>query len=171
MKKAIIACLAFISLVSCSNNNKIEQPVKTAATEAATAELTTEAEIPPATEPETIELVLHDDDNCTITYNNFKSLDNSQRIYLTIDNKNDNSFSAHLSELKINGISIDEYFGQSLKSKESASNCISIPNSKLQKENITRVNSIEFKLQLTVTDKTNGDCLDYYYTDTMTITR
>ena len=87
MKKAIIACLAFISLVSCSNNNKIEQeqPVRTAATEAAIAEITTEAEIPPATETETIAKELYKDDNLTIIYNGFDSLSTVQTVHFTFE--------------------------------------------------------------------------------------
>ena len=168
MKKSIIiACLALISLVSCSNNSsEQEQLVKIADK----TQATTEAEVPPTTEPVTQE-VLHKDDNCTITYNGFKSLETAQRIDLTIENKTDNSLSVTLSEIKINSISIDQFYKPQLKSKESVSNSIRILNSKLQDENITRVNKIEIKLQITVTDKTNGDCLAYYDTDIITITR
>lgn len=174
MKKSIIiATFALFSLVSCSNNASFEQeqPVKTAATEAATAEITTEAEIPPATEPETTGKVMFEDDNVTITYNGFDNSDKAQDIYLTIDNKTDNSLTVALSELKINSIAIDQFFKPQLKAKNSVSKSIHILNNTLQNENITRVNSIEMKMQITVTDKTNGDCLDYYDTDTMTITR
>ena len=168
MKKVIIiTCLAFMSLVSCSNQNKdVEQPIRTVS-----AETTTEAEIPPATEAETLGKILHEDDNCTITYNEFKSLKTVQHIGLTIDNKTDNSLSVELTEIKINSIAIDQFYMSQLKSKESASHPIVIINSKLQDENITRVNNIEFKLQITVTDKTNGDCLAYYETGVINIER
>ena len=169
MKKSIIiAIFALFSLVSCSNNASFEQeqPVKTAAT----AEITTEAEIPPATEPEISE-VLYEDDNCTITYNGFKSLSTYQRINLAIDNKTDNTLSASLSYLKVNGVSIDEHYSITILPLQSLSRCMTIFNDNLQNENITRVNDIDIKMQITVTDKTNGDCLDYYDTDTMTITR
>lgn len=184
MKKGIIiACLALFSMVSCSNNAKTEekQPVKVVnaskiTTEATTepittVEITTEAEILAATEPETTGVVLHEDDNCTITYNGFDNSEKTQDIYLTIDNKTDNSLTVALSELKINSISIDQFYKPQLKAKNSVSKSIHIMNNTLQNENITRVNDIEMKMQITVTDKTNGDCLAYYDTDTMTITR
>ncbi|MBP5430794.1 hypothetical protein [Ruminococcus sp.] len=171
MKKAIIACLAFISLVSCSNNNKIEQPVKTAATEAATAELTTEAEIPPATEPETVNEVLYEDDNCTITFNRYESLKTVQRLYLTIENKNDNYLRGNLESFSINGVSIEQSYSPIIEAKQTFSNYMTIMNSRLQDENITRANIIEFKMHIEFAAEMSSKALESYDTDTMTITR
>lgn len=173
MKKVIIASLALVSLISCSNNNKIEQeqPVRTAATEAATAELTTETEIPPATEPITVNEVIYEDDNLTITYNRFESLSTVQKIYFTFDNNSNYYVRAIAEDIKINGIAIDQKFSTELESKNSVSPTMTILNSKLQNENITKVNSLEFKMQITVSDLTSRENVDSYYTDIMTITR
>lgn len=172
MKKVIIACLALFSLVSCSNNaSEQEQPVRTAATEAATAELTPETEIPPATEPITVNKVIYEDDNLTITYNRFESLSTVQKIYFTFDNNSNYYVRAIAEDIKINGIAIDQKFSTELESKNSVSPTLTILNSKLQNENITKVNSLEFKMQITVSDLTSRENVDSYYTDIMTITR
>ena len=173
MKKVIIiACLALMSLVSCSNNaSEQEQPVRTVAREAATAEITTETEIPPATEPETISDVLFEDDNCIITFNKFDSLKTVQRLYLTIENKTDNYLRGNIESFAINGILIDQSYSPIIEAKASSSKCITIINSKLQDENITRVNSIEFKMHIEFATEMSGKSLESYDTDTMTITR
>lgn len=169
MKKVIIACLALISLVSCSNNNKIEQ--KQAVRTTSPAEITTEAEIPPATEPETISEVLYQDDNLTIIYNKYDSLSTVQRIYLTFDNNSEYYVRAIASDIKINGIAINQNFSTELESKNTISTNMTILNSKLQNENITKVNEIEFKMQIKISDLQNNQTVASYDTDTMNIKR
>jgi hypothetical protein len=48
---------------------------------------------------------------------------------------------------------------------------MTILNDKLQDKNISRVNSVDFKMQIKVTDASNGDCIDSYDTETLTIKR
>lgn len=134
-------------------------------------ETETATEIPPKTEPVTVSEVIYEDDNLTITYNGFKSFTTNQDFYFTFDNKSDYYVRAIASDIKINGIAIDQKYSTELESKSSVSPRMSISNSKLQDENISRVNSLEFKMQITVTDFTIRENVASYDTDIMTITR
>ena len=58
-----------------------------------------------------------------------------------------------------------------IEAKSSSSNFITIMNGKLQDENITKANSIEFKMHIEFATEMSGKSLESYDTDTMTITR
>lgn len=184
MKKAVIITLFLCSLVSCSNNTINEQPEKASIlTEATTAETTEEIEIPPATERETINEVLYEDENVAIFYNGYDSFKTVQRVYITVENKTDNELSYNTLDFMANGVPIDENHGGKIEAHETVSPEWTLLNSRFQEANITRVNKLEFKLHFQfypvieiVTVQEGGierttENIEQYETDIITIER
>lgn len=185
MKKTVIITLFLTSLVSCSNNTITEQSEKSPIiTEATTAETTAvEIEIPPATERETINEVIYEDENVTIFYNGYDSFKTVQRVYITVENKTDNELRYNTLDFMANGVPIDENHGGKVEAHETASPEWTLLNSRFQEANITRVNKLEFKLHLQfypvieiVTVQEGGierttEIIEQYETDIITIER
>lgn len=149
MKKCIILLLAFCSISSCSNNSANEQPEKTIIIETTTAEGTTqETEIPPATEQESLNKVIYEDDNVTIIYDGYESLKTVQRLYLTVENKRDNLLRCNMIDFKANGVAINQNYGTKIDPHGAVSNDVTMINSLFQDQGITRVDKMELKFNI-----------------------
>ena len=160
MKKSIIIILSLFSLASCSNNSVNEQPEKTIIIETTTAEETTqEIEIPPATERESLNEILYEDDNVTIIYDGYESLATVQRLYLTVKNKRDNLLRCNMIDFKANGIAIAQNYGTKIDPYGAVSNYVTMRNTLFQDQNITRVDKMEltFNIQFdSIIEKVTG---------------
>lgn len=151
MKKVIIACLVLVSLASCSNNSKPKAdtavPMKEITTEVTT---TTEVatEIPPATEPDTeattaaeINQLIYNEQGIEVYYNDI----DTNIINLNVVNANDANVLVYLSEIKVNGNDIGlTYFEERIPANASITRKCEIPLEKLQEQNISRINELEF---------------------------
>lgn len=152
--KKLFVILSGLSLMlmlpSCSNNAQPEQPVKTVAIS--------------ATEPETENNVIYQDDNITVCFDGYEELKTVQRINITLFSSSDKRLDVTMNNLCINGISIDNGISDNLEPNETASNTVTILNSSLKDKEISKAIDIQFGFNIKVKENIYDDDHPYYET-------